>query len=167
MRSVRCKETIKHKFKIVLWVFFYGKIKREKNTNTIVITFRLSSVVRRPSVNISHFNLLLRNHWANCNQTLVEWSLDSPLPNLCPVIPISNQDGRQAYIPCFSVKFFFQPIYTDYANYAYFDKRSHLNLLLWNRWTKLNQTWQGLSLGGSLSKLCPTAPPFIQDGRCY
>ena len=27
---------------------------------------------RRPSVNISHFNLL-RNHWANCNQILVEW----------------------------------------------------------------------------------------------
>jgi hypothetical protein len=37
-------------------------------------------------------NLLLRNHWANCNQTLVEWSLDGPLPKL------------------------FQPIYTDYAN---------------------------------------------------
>jgi hypothetical protein len=28
------------------------------------------------------------------------------------------------YIPDFSVKFFFQPIYTDYANKAYFDKRS-------------------------------------------
>ena len=41
-------------------------------------------------------NLLLRNHWANCNQTLVEWSLDGPLPNLCPVITISNQAGRQA-----------------------------------------------------------------------
>ena len=40
----------------------------------------LSSLfVRRPSVNISHFNLLLRNHWTNCNQTLVEWSLDGPL----------------------------------------------------------------------------------------
>jgi hypothetical protein len=26
----------------------------------------------------------------------VEWSLDGPLPNLCPVIPTSNQDGRQA-----------------------------------------------------------------------
>jgi hypothetical protein len=52
------------------------------------------------------------------------------------------------YIQGFSVKFFFQPIYTDYANWAYFDKRSHLNLLLWNRWTKLNQT---------LSKLCWTA----------
>jgi hypothetical protein len=24
------------------------------------------------------------------------------------------------YIPGFSVKFFFQPIYTDYANWAYF-----------------------------------------------
>ena len=42
----------------------------------------LSSLfVRRPSVNISHFNLLPRNHWTNCNQTLVEWSLDGPLSN--------------------------------------------------------------------------------------
>jgi hypothetical protein len=44
----------------------------------------------------SHKNLLLRNNWANCNQTLVEWSLDGPLPKLCPVIPTSNPDGRQA-----------------------------------------------------------------------
>jgi hypothetical protein len=43
----------------------------------------------------SHKNLLLRNHWANCNNILVEWSLDGPLPKLCPVIPTSNQDGRQ------------------------------------------------------------------------
>jgi hypothetical protein len=55
----------------------------------IAITFR-------PSDNISHFNLLLRNHWANCNQTLVEWSMDGPLPNLCLVILTSNQDGHQA-----------------------------------------------------------------------
>jgi hypothetical protein len=26
----------------------------------------------------------------------VEWSLDGPLPKLCPVIPASNQDGHQA-----------------------------------------------------------------------
>jgi ribosomal protein L31E len=32
----------------------------------------------------------------NLNQTLVEWSLDGPLPKLCPVISTSNQDGRQA-----------------------------------------------------------------------
>jgi hypothetical protein len=44
-----------------------------------------SLFVRRPSVNISHFNLLLRNHWGNCNQTLVEWSLGGPLPKLCPL----------------------------------------------------------------------------------
>ena len=44
----------------------------------------------------SHKNLLLRNHWANCNQTFVEWSLDGPRPKLCPVIPTSNQDGHQA-----------------------------------------------------------------------
>ena len=50
----------------------------------------------RPSVNISHFNLLLRNHWANCNQTLVEWYLYGPLPKMCLLIPTSNQDGRQA-----------------------------------------------------------------------
>jgi hypothetical protein len=28
------------------------------------------------------------------------------------------------------------------------------------------QTWHRWSLGVSLSKLCPTAPPSIQDGCC-
>ena len=41
-------------------------------------------------------NLLLWNYWANLNQTLLKWFLDDPLPKLCPVIPTSNQDGRQA-----------------------------------------------------------------------
>jgi hypothetical protein len=41
-------------------------------------------------------NLHNRSHWANLNQTLVEWSLDGPVPKLCPVIPTSNQGGRQA-----------------------------------------------------------------------
>jgi hypothetical protein len=49
-----------------------------------------------PSVNFSHFNQLLWSHWANLNQTLMEWSLDGPLPKLYQVIPTSNQDGRQA-----------------------------------------------------------------------
>jgi predicted GTPase len=44
----------------------------------------------------SHKNLLRRNHWANCKKTFVELSLDDPLPKLCPVIPTSNHDGRQA-----------------------------------------------------------------------
>jgi hypothetical protein len=37
-----------------------------------------------------------KNHWTNCNQTLVEWSLGGHLPKLCPMIPTSNQDGHQA-----------------------------------------------------------------------
>ena len=56
---------------------------------------RRPSVVVRPSY-VVNFNLLLRNHWANCNQTLVEWYLYGPLPKLCPLISTSNQDGRQA-----------------------------------------------------------------------
>jgi hypothetical protein len=77
-----------------------GRLKNRKLLSKI----RLLSVckllsplsVRRPSVNFSHFNQLLWSHWANLNQTLVEWSLDGPLPKKCPVIPTSNQDGRQA-----------------------------------------------------------------------
>jgi hypothetical protein len=41
-------------------------------------------------------NLLLGNYWANINQTLLKWFLDGLLPKLCPLIPPSNQDGRQA-----------------------------------------------------------------------
>jgi hypothetical protein len=61
-----------------------------------IVTTERPSFVVRPSINFSHFNQLLLNHWANLNQTLVEWSLDGPLPKLCPVIPTSNQDGHQA-----------------------------------------------------------------------
>jgi hypothetical protein len=40
-------------------------------------------------------------------------------------------------------------------------------LLLWNYWANLNQTLLKWSLGGSLSKLCPSAPSCVQDGRHY
>ena len=55
------------------------------------------AITWHPSVRrkLSHFNIF-RNHWANCIQTLVEWSLDGPLQKLCPVILTSNQDGHQA-----------------------------------------------------------------------
>jgi hypothetical protein len=43
----------------------------------------------------SHKNVFLGNHWANCNQALVECCLDD-LPKLCQVILTSNQDGHQA-----------------------------------------------------------------------
>ena len=104
--SIMFEYTNKH-FQI-LFAIFFTKFVPHVYTNKVSflpflahLAFRpcelLSSLfVCRPSVNISHFNLLLRNHWANCIQTLVEWSLDDPLSKLCPVIPTSNQDGCQA-----------------------------------------------------------------------
>ena len=167
----------------------------------IVITFRLSSIVRLSTFHILIFSsettgpiatkLWWNGPWMAPFQNCVQWSR---LPTkMAAKLKIEKREdvilivkccfsvrhnelkfscsfttrNTLTYNPGFSVKFFFQPIYTDYANSAYFDKRSHLNLLLWNRWTKLNQTWQGWSLGGSLSNLCPTARPSIQDGRCY
>ena len=95
----------------------------------------------------SHKNLVLRNHRANCNQTLVEWSLDGPLPTLCPVILTSNQDGHQA------------------KNRRKGGMKFKKNLLLWNYWANLNQTLLKWSLSGPLPKLCPAFQTSNQDGR--
>ena len=55
-----------------------------------------SGFVRRPSYVVVVCRKPLSQFRPNLDQTLVEWSLDGPLPKLCPVIPASNQDGRQA-----------------------------------------------------------------------
>jgi hypothetical protein len=93
-----------------------------------------SLFIRRPSVNISHFNLL-RNHWANCNQTLVEWSMGGPLANCV----------RWSRLP------------TKMTTKLKIEKRGmklKKNLLLWNYWANLDQTLLKWSLGGPLPKLC-------------
>ena len=51
--------------------------------------------------------------------------------------------SKLTFIPSFSVKCLFQLMYTDFANEAYFDQISHLNHLLLNHRTKLNETLQG------------------------
>ena len=65
-------------------------------------------------------------------------------------------------------------IFYELWNFAYFDRLCKLgkrgdeikkNLLLWNYWANLNQTSLKWSLGGPLSKLCPSAPSCIQDGH--
>ena len=68
-------------------------------------------------------------------------------------------------------------IFYELWTFAYFDRLCKLekrgdeikkkNLLLWNYWANLNQTLLKWSLGGPLSKLCPSAPSCIQDGRHY
>ena len=67
-------------------------------------------------------------------------------------------------------------IFYELWNFADFDRLCKLekrgdeikkNLLLWNYWANLNQTLLKWSLCGPLSKLCPSAPSCIQDGRHY
>jgi hypothetical protein len=53
----------------------------------------------------------------------------------------------------FFVNFFIHLIYTTYANWKYFDKRSDLNLLLWNHWTTSHQIWLGRALSGPFFKI--------------
>jgi hypothetical protein len=49
------------------------------------------------------------------------------------------------------------PILTDYANWKKGGMELKKNLLLWNYWANLNQTLLKWSLGGPLSKLCPSS----------
>ena len=67
-------------------------------------------------------------------------------------------------------------IFYELRTFAHFDRLCNLekrgdeikkNLLLWNYWANLNQTLLKWSLGGPLSKLCPSAPSYIQDDRHY
>ena len=46
----------------------------------------------------SHKNHLVWNQLLNQNQTLIEQSLDCPLPKLCPAIVLSHQDGRHSAV---------------------------------------------------------------------
>jgi hypothetical protein len=80
-----------------------------------------SLFVHRPSVNISHFNLLLRHHWANCNQTMVEWFLSGPFQNCV----------RWSRLP------------TKMAAKLKIDEKEDetlRNIPVWNYWANLNPT---------------------------
>ena len=66
-------------------------------------------------------------------------------------------------------------IFYELWTFAYFDRLCKLEKrgdeikknLLWNYWANLNQTLLKWSFGGPLSKLCPSVPSCIQDGRHY
>jgi hypothetical protein len=60
--------------------------------------------------------------------------------------------------------------FTDFDRLCKLEKRGmklKKNLLLWNYWANLNQTLLKWSIGGPLSKLCPSAQSCIQDSRHY
>ena len=70
------------------------------------------------------------------------------------------------YITGFFMNFELLPILTDYE-IKKGGMKLKKNLLLWTYWANLNQTLLKWSLGGPLSKLCPSAPSCIQDGHHY
>ena len=76
-----CTNSTLFDFNVLNWLPTLKNFYRSPFLANLAFRLLSSLFVRRPSVNISHFNLLLRNHWANCNQTLVEWSLMAPLEN--------------------------------------------------------------------------------------
>ena len=60
--------------------------------------------------------------------------------------------------------------FADFDRLCKFEKRGmklKKKILLWNYWANLNQNLLRWSLGGPLSKLCPSAPSCIQDGHHY
>jgi hypothetical protein len=79
-----------------------------------------------------YLNVIFYQNMPNLHNryTLAERNISSNFN--CGYMAMSRITHYYYNILGFSVKFFFQPIYTDYANLAYFDKRSHLNLFLWN-----------------------------------
>jgi hypothetical protein len=84
-------------------------------------------------------------------------------------IILSVRSMQLYFIPYIIFIFTFLPSLGIYIyNQSIFCRKvSHLNLLLQNHWTKLNQTWFGWSLSRTLSKLCPIAQPSIQDHSHY
>ena len=65
----------------------------------------------------------------------------------------------------------FYRIFYELWTFAYFDRLCKLEKrgdeIKKIYWANLNQTLLKWSLGGLLSKLCPSAPSCIQDGRHY
>ena len=159
---------------------------------TIVIT-RCPSFVVRPSsvVNFSHFRLFLWNRWTEFNETCQEARSQRPLPSLCFSGRSEKQDGRPGL--WLAETFLTSPlkplngiqqhlsgskISTSSTKFGVFrvdrkkkmaalasDWLRHFRLLLLNRWTELNETWQEASSRRPLPGLCFSGRSEKQDGR--
>ena len=141
----------------------------------IVIAHRPSSVrpsvrpsSRRPSVRkLSHFRLLLGNHWTEFNETWQEARSQRPLPSLCFFGPIGKT--RWPPWPLIGWDIFDFSSETAERNLTKLDRKQDLNvlyqvcvfradrknkmaalasdwlrhfrLLLWNHWTEFTETW--------------------------
>ena len=138
---------------------------------------------------LRHFRLLLWNRWMEFNETWQEARSQRPLPSLCfwdqktrwppwhligwdifdffsetaernSMKPDRMQDLNARYHVCV----FWVDRKNKMAALAS-DWLRHFRLLLWNRWTEFNKTWQEARSQRPLPRLCFSGRSEIQDGR--
>ena len=140
---------------------------------------------------LRHFQLLLWNRWTEFNKTWQEARSQRPLPSLCFWGRSEKQDGRPGL--WLAETFSTSPlkplngihgnltgskISTSYTKFVFFkaDRKNkmaalasdwlrHFRLLLWNRWTEFNETWQEARSQRPLPSLCFLGRSEKQDGR--
>ena len=147
--------------------------------------------VRPSGVNFSHFRLLLWNRWTEFKETWQEARSQRPLPSLCfsgrsekqdghpglwlaetfstsPLKPLNGNstklDSKQDINALYQVCVFRADRKNKMAALAS-DWLRHFLLLLWNRWTELNETWQEARSQSPLPSLCFSGQSEKQDGR--
>ena len=140
---------------------------------------------------LRHFRLLLWNNWTEFNETWQEATSRRPLPSFCFLGRWEKQDGRPGL---WLVETFFD-FFSETAerNSRKLDRKQDLNviyqvcvcradrkkkmpalasdwlrhfrLLLWNRWTELNETWQEARSQRPLPSLCLSGRSEKQNGH--
>ena len=128
---------------------------------------------------LRHFQLLLWNGWTKFNETWQEARSQCPLPSLCFSGRSEKKDGRPGLwlaetfstsplkplnviqrnltgskISTSSTKFVFLGRSEKQDGRLASDWLRHFQLLLWNRWTECNETWQEARSQRPLPSLC-------------
>ena len=130
---------------------------------------------------LRHFRLLLWNRWTEFNETWQEARSQCPLPRLCFSGRSEKQDGRPGL--WLAETFSTSPLKplngiqrnltgskistpsTKFVGFFLADRKNkmaaqasdwlrHFRLLLWNRWTEFNETWQEARSQRPLPNLC-------------
>jgi hypothetical protein len=118
---------------------------------------------RGEDLNVIQHYIIWSLHWTLFTNTLAP--LTRIIQSLYYALP------HPAIVPIEGTVFFYQNMPNLHNRYKSAERKiSHKNLtrIIQSLYpTKLDQTWQGWSLGRSLPKLCPIAMPSIQDGRHY
>ena len=167
--------------------------KQDLNVHYQVCVFRAdrkNKMATLASDWLRHFQLLLWNRWTEFIETLQEARSQRPLPSLCFSGGSEKQDGRPGLwlaetfstsplkplngiqrnltenkISTFFTKFvFFGPIGKNKMAALASDWLRHFLLLLWNRWTEFNETWQEARSQRPLPSLCFSGLSEKQDG---